>query len=611
MAIDYCLREVGLTSLDSLDCIVVNQGGLHDFAAELRCSDFQGKLLVDPSHHLLHAYYAAAASGWSNAAILVVDGSGYSYAKHSRGGSPLLGPPPEFVDMDEAESSFALIDGRLELVARRWGSWNALSPYFRFPSLGHMFSAASQYIFGRWTDAGKTMGLAPFGDPTRFEDPIVTYADGALAVDTEWTLRLPPRSDRPAHCDEVCCDLAAKVQLELEKALLFLASRLFESTGLSCLCLAGGVALNSVANARLREKGPFEEIFVSPAAGDSGVAVGAAVYGHDRLCGEIPSWNAYSDFLGARYGDERTEATLRSAAGTVQVDSPRDPAVAAAKDLVAGRVVGWFEGRSELGPRALGHRSIVCDPRGDEMRDHLNEWVKFREPFRPYAAAVLEEHADRYFELSWPDPFMLSVVRVRPEFRALLPSVCHVDDTCRIQTVPPGTGAFRLLIEAFLELTGLPIVLNTSLNIRGEPMVETPEDALRCFLGTNIDLLFLEGRRLEKAVLNAAAPDGDLIPRASRAIAVETTTAWSDGSWVRAEPVVRTRTGSGAQLSDLEARVLLRVDGRSTVRQLARGDELGTADEIAGTLAALQRRGLILMMQGTGNAEGVSKAVSR
>jgi carbamoyltransferase len=591
-AITACLEECGLPDLHAVDCIVVNERYPSDFAGELLRDGFRGELLVNPSHHLLHAYYAAAASDQAEAAILVVDGSGYSYVEHQRHGSPLLGPPPAYDHMEETESSFALAGGSLELVGRRWGLWDAQRPYFRFPSLGHMYSVASQYIFGHWVHAGKTMGLAPYGDPHALPEPIVSYGEDGIAVDTEWPLRLPPRSDLPAHLDSTCQNVAAKVQAEIEEALLFLARQLHEATGISHLCFSGGVALNSVANAKLRREGPFSELFVTPAAGDSGIAVGAAAYGHAHLTGEIPRWSGYTDFLGPSPQPEQIDVALRAARNFVRAETPPDAPMAAAREIASGAVVGWFEGRGELGPRALGHRSIVCDPRSDSIRDHLNEWVKFREPFRPYAASVLEEHAHRYFELEWTDRFMLSVVRVRPEFRDLLPSICHVDGTCRIQMVPAGAGRYRRLVESFLAVSELPMILNTSLNIRGEPIVGTPEQALECFLTTNIDTLYLDGRRIEKATLDAEAPDLEMVPHPNRGVALEQASTW-EGSWSHSGPHARTRVGHRIQLGELEAQMLAAVDGDARVGDLVGDERSGAGADKVSALRSLQRRGLI------------------
>ena len=595
-AIDYCLKGAGLAGLEEVDCVAINEFPPVDLPGDLRRQGYRGELLINPSHHLLHAHYAAAACGRPDTAILVVDGSGYPFAEHSRHDSPLLGPPPRFADMWESESSFALRSGKLDLVERRWGLWDAQSPFLRFPSLGHMFSMASQYIFSQWVDAGKTMGLAPLGDAAGVPGEIVSLAGEEMTVDTEWVLRLPRRSDRPAHLDQTCRDVAAKVQSELERAMLWLAGRLHEKTGLAHLCISGGVALNSVANARLRRDSPFEGMFVTPAAGDSGVAIGAAIYGHAELTGELPLWSAYSDFLGASYAIDDVERATDGVGARARLSRTPNPAAIAAEDIADGRVIGWVEGRSELGPRALGHRSILCDPRVESIRDHLNEHVKFREPFRPYAAAVLEEHAGEYFEVEWIDRFMLSVVQIRPQYRERLPSICHVDGSCRVQTVPPGSDGFRRLLEAFFEATGLPLVLNTSLNVRGEPMVETPEDAIRCFLGTNIDLLYLDGRRIEKPTLDPRAPDLNLVPTPNDGIAIQKRVLWREAGWAEeASAARRPHERQGIALESFEASVLRRADGRASVGEIAADGEFGPPRRLAEALVSLQRKGLVSM----------------
>ncbi len=210
----------------------------------------------------------------------MLDGDGYSYGEYQWRHSPLLGPAPEFSEMEEAESMYAVDElGGLSVVSKKWGLWAASGPYSRFPSLGHMFSVASEYIFGHMQHAGKTMGLAPFGDASRFADPIITYADASLVIDTEWITRVPPRSDKPAHLDQVCCDMAAKVQAELERAIIHLCTRLHEATGADQLALSGGVGLNSVANGLIVRHTPFRELFVTPASGDSGTAASCVIHG--------------------------------------------------------------------------------------------------------------------------------------------------------------------------------------------------------------------------------------------------------------------------------------------------------------------------------------------
>lgn len=498
-AVDYCLRASGLESLQAIDCVVLNQFPARTFDLEIRDNGYRGQLITNPSHHLLHAYYAWVASGFSEAAIMIVDGSGYSYREYLRRSSPLLGDPPPDPDMEEAESLYVARDNRIDLLGKRWALWEADETYCRFASLGHMYSMASQYIFGHWKHAGKTMGLAPLGDPNSFPELFVDVIEPEMIIHTDWPLRLPPRSSLPAHLDPVCRDLAAKVQAELERAMLYLASRLHQRTGQIRLCISGGVGLNSVVNGRILRELPYSEMFVTPASGDSGICIGAALYGYHQIARDRPRWNYRSDFHGRRYQKAEVMDAVAQRIGSLGVERAEDEATRAARDIADGLIVGWFEGGSELGPRALGHRSILCDPRTSEMRDHLNQTVKFREPFRPFAASVLAEHVHEYFDMAGEDPFMLIVAPVLPERRGSIAGVCHVDGTCRIQTVPVDyDGHLRALLESFMDLTGLPLVVNTSFNVRGDPIVETPGDAIDCFLKTNIDVLYIEGLRITK-----------------------------------------------------------------------------------------------------------------
>ena len=603
-AIDYCLDGAGLDGLEAVELIVLNEFPMTDFALELRSAGFGGELVVNPSHHLLHAYYAWVASGFREAAILVTDGSGYGYGEYERRQSPLLGAAPPYSEMEEAESLYLADGSDLSVVVKRWGLWEASRPFLRFPSLGHMYSMASQYIFGGWEHAGKTMGLAPYGDASRFPDPIVECDDDGLTLDTLWITKLPERSAEPAHLDATCRDVAAKVQAELERGVLHLCNLLHRATGQPRLCLSGGVGLNTVTNGRILRETPFSELFVTPAAGDAGVAIGAAIYGHRRLAGELPEWHSPDDFHGREYTDEEVDAAIEARGGLVRSEPVDDPADAAAADVAHGAVIGWFEGGSEFGPRALGHRSTVADPRDPRMRDHLNDVVKFREPFRPYAASVLPEHAREYFDLLADDPFMLVVASVLDSQRSAIPSVCHVDGTCRVQTVPPDyRGRYRRMIERFFARTGVPLVLNTSLNIRGEPIVETPDDALRCFLSSSLDVLYLGDRRIEKVrVSDALASDGaavdSFVPTLSDSMLVAAVVKSKDGAALPARYHCQTRTGHRAPIEEDEFRLLTLVDGRRTIAELAELLESETPGSVAQRVTALQQRGFVAVRVG-------------
>ncbi|MBV9823194.1 MAG: hypothetical protein JO144_13225, partial [Actinobacteria bacterium] len=247
----------------------------------------------------------------------------------------------------------------------------------------------------------------------------------------------------------------------------------------------------------------------------------------------------------------------------------------------------------EFGPRSLGHRSIICDPRVPGMKDYLNAHVKFREPFRPYAASVLSEHASEYFDLDVDDPFMLIVARVREQYTQLVPSIVHADGTCRIQSVRPDhQGDFRALIEAFHRLTGLPLVLNTSFNIRGEPIVETPADALECFLASNFDVLYLQGRRVSKVRATECADATGLVPVLSPQLTLETELPTSAGAVGELRRLVRTRTGHRAVLDPVEFSLLAQVDRRRSVAEIATLAGVPAA-EAAAVFERLQNRGLV------------------
>jgi carbamoyltransferase len=390
--------------------------------------------------------------------------------------------------------------------------------------------------------------------------------------------------------------MAAKVQAELERAVLYLCRELHELTGTDELCVSGGVGLNSVTNGMILRETPFNHLFVTPASGDSGVAIGAALYGHHRRTGRRVRWKAYDNYHGHSYTTAQMQSAITSRDVLVDARPVTDLTGQAARDIADGRFVGWFEGGSEFGPRALGHRSILCDPRPPEMRDRLNALVKFREPFRPYAASVLSEHVGEYFEAPDDDPFMMTVVQVRPSQADVIASVCHVDGTCRIQTVDPDhTGSYRRLIERFHALTGLPLVLNTSFNIRGEPVVETPDDALECFLGCNLDVLYLDGHRITKYVARTAEHPERLVPRLATSLTIRATIGNDGGAATGPRYQCQKKTGHLTALSAEEYAVLSLMDTRRSIADIAAAQPGWTTDEAVRVVADLQERGLVYL----------------
>lgn len=487
--------------------------------------------VLDVSHHLAHAWSAAGAAPFDECAVLVMDGVGSHRQDVTEPVPAACEAPPT---ARESESLYHY-DGRdLRPLRKVWlpPARGFLSEEFQaMEGLGALYSRVSTYVFGDWNRCGEVMGLAPFGRPTL--PPLAWVRDGEVGF-APWPDALTNPFDGPDDAAWEASphraeweDLAWRVQHDAEEVILARAREAAERSGSRRLAFAGGVALNCVANGRLLLEGPFEELFVQPAAGDDGVALGAALYGERVRRGRPRRWHMEHAFLGVSYPPERVTEAL-GGLGTrlaLRRERPGDLAEAVAARLAQGEVVGWFMGGSEFGPRALGHRSILADPRAAAVRDRVNARVKHRQAFRPFAPVVLAEHAREWFELEVESPYMLLAARVRPERAARLAAVTHVDGSARVQTLRRAQNpALYALIEAFARRTGVPVLLNTSLNDRGEPLVETPRDAVDCFLGTDLDALAIEGWVLSKRGAWRAVRGA--LGRARRARALLSLAAW-------------------------------------------------------------------------------------
>ena len=446
------------------------------------------------------------------------------------------------------EAAILTLDGVGEWSTATWGTGRGsrirLEAEMRFPhSPGLLYSAFTLFC-GFRVNSGeyKLMGLAPYGDP-RYADTILREIvdlrdDGSFWLDQRFFdyaagLRMTSRRfdrlfDGPARrpdgpLTQREMDLAASIQKVLEEIVLRMARHVHAQTGLANLCLAGGVALNCVANGRLLREGPFERLWIQPAAGDAGGALGAALahwfnhLGHPRIAN--PGDAQRGSLLGPAFDDAEIEAAIARQHGVAEVFATEAAlADAVAAELAAGRIVGHFAGRAEFGPRALGNRSILADPRAADMQRRLNVAIKFRESFRPFAPAVLADRTPEFFNLDAASPYMLLVASVRDaadslpampratglarlrDVRGPIPAVTHVDGSARVQTVDPVRAPrFHAILEAFARLTGCPVLANTSFNIRGEPIVHDPADAYRCFMFTDMDVLVLGNRLLRKA----------------------------------------------------------------------------------------------------------------
>ena len=553
-AVAYCLREGGITAADVdlvgfyekplvkferlLETYIANAPrGLRSYLMAVplwltdrlwmgddiaeRLHGYRGEILFG-AHHESHAASAFYPSPFADAAVLTIDGVG-----------------------EWSTSSIGLGRGAdLELLRE-----------LRFPhSLGLLYSAFT-YFAGFKVNSGeyKVMGLAPYGEPKyvqAIKDHLIEIGDdGSLWMNQEYftyTRQLtmtgsklaelfggPPRQPE-ARLTQREMDLARSIQDITEEVMLKMAAYAHRETGLRNLCLAGGVALNCVANGRILREGPFDRVWIQPAAGDAGGALGVALrlwhhhLGQPRCAPSTTADAMKGALLGPRFSNADIATFLEQRGCPARRLCRATAADEIAGYIADGKVVGLFQGRMEFGPRALGSRSILGDPRSPTMQSVMNLKIKFRESFRPFAPSVLREHVAEWFDMDVDSPYMLLVADVRPERRvpvredadalwgieklnvprSVVPAVTHVDYSARIQTVTAETHGFYYdIIEAFYRRTGCPIVVNTSFNVRGEPIVRTPEDAYRCFMRTGIDVLVLEDFVLEKAAQAAPAED--------------------------------------------------------------------------------------------------------
>lgn len=474
-----CMEHLGIQSIRDFDLVVLdyicNGADWRKDSYRRSCTTDNLLAQVDPSkirvmnHHLAHACAVFYSSQFDSAAVLIIDGRGSDR---------------------ETQSLFrASLEDGIELIDRT-----------DVIGVGLMYAALTQAIGFNLMEEGKTMGLAPYGvdvpgpvlDFPRKYDGIATDFS-AICVDDSYDLKV----ELPELDDRARARLAYDTQEACESACLHLAAYARERTGESNLCISGGVGLNSVANYKILMSGIFDDIFINPAASDTGIPLGAALHGYHHLMGAPKDYPSISPFVGPSYDSTRVEKAIASFEGFRVIDEHAFEK--AAERLARNQIVAVFQGRSEMGPRALGNRSILMSPLVAENKEVLNARVKFRESFRPFAPAILEGHLEEYFVLDRASPHMLLIADVVPEKRSEIPAVTHVDGTGRLQTVSRAFNPrFYDLIDEFHRATGTPVLLNTSFNVAGEPIVETPEDAIRCFLGTDIDALLIENRLLFK-----------------------------------------------------------------------------------------------------------------
>ena len=475
-----CMKELGIESFDEFDAIVLDYiRNKEDYTLDFhkKTSSFYNFLNdVDPDkihvmgHHLAHAYSVFYSSKFEKSAILIIDGRGSDKETQS-------------LYVGNIETGIELIETTSTI------------------GIGLLYAAVTHEIGFGHLQEGKTMGLAPYGAnsdkkfmkfPHEYNGIVTDYSSICIEDSYEMNLEHPPietLEDKAA--------VAFEIQEECEKAMLHLAQYAKDKTGCDYLCISGGVGLNSVANYKVLQSNIFKDIYINPAASDTGIPLGAALYGYHKVLNQPKTYTEISPYLGPTYDDDIIKKAIKKYSGFQLVDQN---AFEKAAELIAeNKILGFFHGRSEMGPRALGNRSIIMSPLLAENKDTLNLRVKFREEFRPFAPSILKEFAEEYYVIDRESPYMLFVPLVREEKKDIIKAVTHVDGTGRLQTVTKAfNGKYYDLIESFYKATGVPVLLNTSFNVAGEPIVESPEDAIKCFLKTDIDALLIEDYLLIK-----------------------------------------------------------------------------------------------------------------
>ena len=555
-AIAYCMEALGVTP-EQIDLVVIDQVGLRSetdmrkiFLAETKGA-FSRAAIHIINHHDAHAASAFFASPFAESAILVYDGAGEKFATH-------LG-----VCAVETETLYRGIGNRIYPFQKTLHLRDKKNFPFTFGiGKLYAFLSQFYLGFGVYNE-GKMMGLAPYGDDSLLKQipidrwyrdlqghivcnsrihipkrplggraaslfdlktlPQKIYRHATLALKSAMrkiafalnqkyaaaycappvfdpiTLPRPCRTTADALPDRYYASVAYAGQKILEQVAVAWGEKLKAVTQSENLCVAGGVGLNIDANKNFLDRVGFKDIFIQPGCSDAGVALGCALFGYHTILDRPRFYTMRSAGLGRRYTEQEVLAAIEKRKDEIVIEKSPDLARDAARLLADGKIIGWFYGGSEYGPRALGNRSILCDARRPEMKDVLNNKVKHREPWRPFAASVLLEDVSVYFELDRESPFMLLASPVRPAWREKIPAVTHVDGTSRIQTVTHEyNGRYYDLISAFKKLTGVGLILDTSFNLGGEPIVETPDDALACFLNTQMDCLVLEQYLIRK-----------------------------------------------------------------------------------------------------------------
>ena len=486
-SISYCLKNAGI-EIGNVEAVYAN-----DMIAGSLLGPLKDKVMR-LGHHEAHAYGTFFTCPVNNAAILVADGCG----SVTREGNGLH--YRETTSFYHGEGDSIRLVNRIEGEREGPSEQNPIDA-ITMDSLGDFYEAITLEIGFNVLQAGKTMGLSPYGDGSYyalFSKFITLLANGQFRIDVRGPNSLLTEIRKLLSAVNTELDrfvvkacLANACQFWLEEILVHCLNYLYEETHSKNLCFSGGVALNCVFNGKITQRTKFSEVFVPFAPGDNGTAIGAAIYGRQQMARSERKVRV-TPFLGHRYSRDEIVSACSQLDGSIMIRESHDICAEAAYHLSQNRIVGWFQERSEFGPRALGNRSIITSPTNHAIKSILNKRVKHREAFRPYAPAILAEFVTEYFDRWIASPYMQFSIQIKPEQRTRIPAVCHIDGSARLQTVTEQDNRlFHRLIHEFYRITGIPLVLNTSFNANGEPIVETPEQALHTFLGNEMDVIVL------------------------------------------------------------------------------------------------------------------------
>lgn len=523
LTVKYCLDAAGIT-VNDLSLVV--QSALFDKEAITK-DNYIGKRLFDAntnipfvtiSHHLAHAYSAIGTAPFDECNVMVIDGSG-GFIHHCDDLENVALPADvtETTTPHAEKNSFYFFDGKkLHTLIKDFSPihyhHNPEENYLSTTkhSIGGLYAMASNYIFGSHHEAGKVMGLAPFGDRSKYTEELFLLKDGRVWVNED-ILRLyftkpATREHSFKNNFQYYADIAKWVQEEAERAILYLFKQSLQHHPHANMCYAGGVALNAVANAKILQLPGIEQLYIEPAAGDNGLAIGCAFYGWLEVLKKEKVKHNGSTFLGRPYSEDEVSTAIEK----YNNDHP-DKKIKATKDasfiettaafLANGKTVGWFQSGAEFGPRALGHRSILANPALKNIQQHINSNIKFREDFRPFAPATLFEDRNIYFKNGIESLYMILIDKINEEWKDKMPGIVHVDGTCRVQTVKDKEDVFYKLLQAFKNIIGTSVLLNTSFNRRSMPIVETPTEAINFFFECALDVLVLNDHIITKETI--------------------------------------------------------------------------------------------------------------